>query len=101
MAGKAGCTAPEFNLGGGMAVDYADPWHRFDWATYGQEIAKMALPGETLRIEPGRAITVYSGWYVTKVLDVKKAHGQWYAVLAEGPTTSGHPPPRITISRSL
>ncbi len=101
--GRAGCTAPEFNLGGGMAVDYADPWHRFDWTTYGQEIAKMALPGETLRIEPGRAITVYSGWYVTKVLDVKKAHGQWYAVLRGGthhirtPATKNHNQPFVVI----
>ncbi|REE97114.1 alanine racemase [Thermomonospora umbrina] len=97
---KAGCTdAPEVNLGGGMAVDYSDPSRRFDWATYGSEVASMAQPGETLRIEPGRAVSVYAGWYVTRVLDVKKAHGQWYAVLQGGthhirtPATKNHDQP--------
>ncbi|SEG93377.1 diaminopimelate decarboxylase [Thermomonospora echinospora] len=101
---KAGCTqAPEFNLGGGMAVDYTDPQSRFDWARYGREIASLAHPGQTLRIEPGRAVTVYAGWYVTRVLDVKKAHGQWYAVLSGGthhlrtPATKNHDQPFTVI----
>jgi diaminopimelate decarboxylase len=72
---------PEFNLGGGMAVDYAAPERKFDWADYAKGIAGLARPGETLRIEPGRALSVYSGWYVTEVLDIKKAYGGWYAVL--------------------
>lgn len=75
---------PEINLGGGMAVDYADPGKVFDWSAYGQQIAAMARPGERLRIEPGRAVSVYAGWYVTEVLDLKRAHGQWYAVLRGG-----------------
>jgi diaminopimelate decarboxylase len=95
--------APEFNLGGGMAVDYADPARRFDWAAYGREIAALALPGEVLRIEPGRAVSVYAGWYVTQVLDVKKAHGRWYAVLRGGthhlrtPVTKGHDQPFVVL----
>ncbi|MBA9001909.1 alanine racemase [Thermomonospora cellulosilytica] len=95
-----GCAdAPEFNLGGGMAVDYGDPGNRFDWARYGREIAALARPDETLRIEPGRAISVYAGWYVTQVLDVKKAHGHCYAVLRGGtqhirtPVTKNHDQP--------
>jgi len=100
---KAGVENPEFNLGGGMAVDYANPQQRFDWATYGRDIASLANPGETLRIEPGRAISVYAGWYVTEVLDVKKAHGQWYAVLRGGtmqfrtPVTKQHDQPFIVL----
>lgn len=97
---KIGHTGPrEFNVGGGMAVDYANPGNLFDWKQYGQEIAALAQPGETLRIEPGRAISVYSGWYVTEVLDVKKAHSQWYAVLRGGtmhirtPVTKQHNQP--------
>src|SRR5690606_2136840 len=43
--------------------------------------AALARPGETLRIEPGRAISVYAGWYITEVLDVKQAHGRPHAVL--------------------
>ncbi|WP_030177198.1 type III PLP-dependent enzyme [Spirillospora albida] len=101
--GRAGCTDPEINLGGGMAVDYADPAARFDWAAYGRGVAAMARPGERLRIEPGRAVTVYCGWYVTQVLDVKKAHGRWYAVLRGGthqirtPVTKDHDQPFTVI----
>ncbi|MEU9872209.1 type III PLP-dependent enzyme [Actinomadura sp. NPDC048021] len=97
---KIGHTGPrEFNLGGGMAVDYSTPDTRFDWKQYGAEVAALAQPGETLRIEPGRSISVYAGWYVTEVLDVKKAHGQWYAVLRGGtmhirtPVTKQHNQP--------
>ncbi|GAA2630922.1 type III PLP-dependent enzyme [Actinomadura fulvescens] len=103
---KIGHTGPrEFNLGGGMAVDYAAPDTRFDWKQYGTEVAALARPGETLRIEPGRAISVYSGWYVTEVLDVKEAHGQWYAALRGGtmhirtPVTKQHNQPFIVLNR--
>ncbi|MFJ1708716.1 type III PLP-dependent enzyme [Kitasatospora sp. NPDC088346] len=95
--------APEFNLGGGMAVDYTDPQNVFDWASYGKQIAALAAPGEVLRIEPGRAVSVYAGWYVTQVLDVKKAHGQWYAVLRGGtmqlrtPVTKQHNQPSVVV----
>lgn len=96
---KAGVGNPEYNLGGGMGVDYDDPTARFDWKSYGQQIAALAEPGETLRIEPGRAITVYDGWYITDVLDVKQAHGESYAVLRGGthhfrtPVTKNHDQP--------
>jgi diaminopimelate decarboxylase len=68
--GREWCAAhdvadPEFNLGGGMAVDYARPSATFDWAGYGRGLAGLARPGETLRIEPGRAVTAYCGWYLT------------------------------------
>ncbi|GAA2456949.1 type III PLP-dependent enzyme [Actinomadura vinacea] len=103
---KAEVTNPEFNLGGGMAVDYADPNHRFDWQSYARQVATLGLPGETLRIEPGRAVSVYAGWYVTEVLDVKKAHGQWYAVLRGGtmhlrtPVTKQHDHPFTVIPQN-
>jgi diaminopimelate decarboxylase len=89
----------EINLGGGMAVDYRDPGARFDWAAYGAGLASLRRPGETLRIEPGRALTAYCGWYVTDVLDLKRSHGAWYAVLRGGthhlrtPVTKGHDQP--------
>ena len=89
----------EINVGGGMAVDYRDPSQRFDWAAYGRGLAALRLPGETLRIEPGRAVTAYCGWYVTDVLDLKRTHGSWYAVLRGGthhlrtPVAKGHDQP--------
>jgi diaminopimelate decarboxylase len=77
---------PEVNVGGGMAVDYADPAARFDWAAFGAGLAGILdrRPGLTLRIEPGRALTAYCGWYATEVLDVKRSHGEDFAVLRGG-----------------
>ncbi|MBG0818380.1 alanine racemase [Planomonospora sp. ID82291] len=91
----------EINLGGGMAVSYADPEARFDWVAYGQGLAKLRRDGETLRIEPGRSVTVYCGRYATRVIDVKRVHGQLFAVLAGGthhirtPATKGHDQPVV------
>jgi diaminopimelate decarboxylase len=96
--------APEFTLGGGMAVDYERPDDVFGWAEYGRGLAALArsaaaLPGETLRIEPGRAVTAYCGWYLTRVLDVKHSHGRAFAVVAGGthhlrtPAAKGHSQP--------
>ncbi|MFE2728383.1 type III PLP-dependent enzyme [Kitasatospora sp. NPDC059327] len=100
----AGVVGPaEYNLGGGMAVDYANPQNVFDWASYGKQIASLAGPDEVLRIEPGRAVSVYAGWYVTQVLDVKRAHGEWYAVLRGGtmqlrtPVTKQHNQPSVVL----
>jgi diaminopimelate decarboxylase len=77
--GAAELNVAELNVGGGMAVDYRNPEERFDWAGYG-----ALLPDRPLRIEPGRAIVAYCGWYVTRVLDVKHTRGEAYAVLAGG-----------------
>ncbi|MEV0096842.1 type III PLP-dependent enzyme [Streptomyces sp. NPDC050738] len=91
----------EINVGGGMSVDYAHPEDRFDWAAYGQGLARIldAHPELTLRIEPGRALTAYCGWYATEVLDVKESHGEEFAVVRGGthhlrtPATKGHDQP--------
>ncbi|MFJ7043481.1 type III PLP-dependent enzyme [Streptomyces sp. NPDC101112] len=96
-----GVPLAEVNIGGGMAVDYADPDRRFDWASYGDGLARLLAdhPGLTLRIEPGRALTAYCGWYATEVLDVKHSHGEEFAVVRGGthhlrtPATKGHDQP--------
>ena len=96
---RHGVRDPEFNLGGGMAVDYGRPGARFDWTAYGRGLARCARAGETLRVEPGRAVTAYCGWYVTRVLDVKPSHGRTFAVVAGGthhlrtPAAKGHDQP--------
>jgi diaminopimelate decarboxylase len=52
-----------------------------------------------LRVEPGRSMTAYHGWYVTDVLDVKTTRNQTYIVLRGGthhlrtPVTKGHNQP--------
>jgi len=94
-----GVRHPEFNLGGGMSVDYRDPGTLFDWTAFGRGLAAAARPGETVRIEPGRSVTAYCGWYITRVLDVKRSHGQAFAVVAGGthhlrtPAAKGHDQP--------
>ncbi|WP_407554320.1 type III PLP-dependent enzyme [Streptomyces sp. Pv4-95] len=92
---------PEVTIGGGMAVDYTEPEARFDWAAFGAGLDRLAAaqPGLTLRIEPGRALTAYCGWYATEVLDVKRSHGEDFAVVRGGthhlrtPATKGHDQP--------
>lgn len=96
-----GVPLAEVNVGGGMHVDYADPERRFDWAAYGKGLARLteAHPHLTLRIEPGRALTAYCGWYATEVLDLKHSHGEEFAVVRGGthhlrtPATKGHDQP--------
>ncbi|TDC55847.1 type III PLP-dependent enzyme [Actinomadura sp. KC345] len=95
-----GVRDPELNIGGGMAVDYTAPDSRFDWRSYGK-----GLPANpVLRIEPGRAMTAYHGWYVTDVLDVKTTRGETYVILRGGthhlrtPVTKGHDQPFETLT---
>ncbi|MEU4114458.1 type III PLP-dependent enzyme [Kitasatospora sp. NPDC028055] len=101
LADRHGFPLAEVNVGGGMAVDYDDPARLFDWTAFGEGLAKLldAHPGLTLRIEPGRALTAYCGWYATEVLDVKRSHGEDFAVVRGGthhlrtPATRGHSQP--------
>ncbi|MBP8536875.1 type III PLP-dependent enzyme [Streptomyces sp. MK37H] len=101
LSERHGLGITEVNVGGGMGVDYAHPDRRFDWAAYGQGMADLALrhPGLTLRIEPGRALTVYCGWYITEVLDIKHSGGEAFAVVRGGthhirtPATKQHDQP--------
>ncbi|RNG22569.1 type III PLP-dependent enzyme [Streptomyces sp. NEAU-LD23] len=86
LSDRHGLDLTEVNVGGGMGVDYTRPDTRFDWKAYGEGLAEVAdrNPGLTLRIEPGRALTAYCGWYVTEVLDLKHSRGEAFAVLRGG-----------------
>lgn len=94
---------PELDLGGGMGVDYRAPELRFDWKAYA---AALPATGARLRVEPGRSLTAYHGWYVTDVLDVKQNHGRGYAVLRGGthhlrtPVARGHDQPFTVLRRA-
>jgi diaminopimelate decarboxylase len=101
LTGHTGVRLAEVNVGGGMAVDYGAPERRFDWPAYGAGLARLAAahPDLTLRVEPGRALTAYCGWYVTEVLDVKHSYGEEFAVVRGGthhmrtPAAKGHDQP--------
>jgi diaminopimelate decarboxylase len=98
FAARHGVELAEVVIGGGMNVDYTRPDERFDWPAYR---AALQLPerGPLVRIEPGRALTAYSGWYVTDVLDLKRSGGEWFAVCRGGthhlrtPVAKGHDQP--------
>lgn len=97
-ARRHGLPLAEVNIGGGMNVDYVRPERVFDWAEYARQLT--ALPGDPIvRIEPGRAVSTYSGWYATEVLDIKRSHGEWFAICAGGthhlrtPAAKGHDQP--------
>ncbi|MFC3502478.1 alanine racemase [Micromonospora krabiensis] len=102
--GEVGAT--EVDVGGGMSVDYADPTARFDWSGYGRALGDILdhRPGVRVRIEPGRAVTVYCGAYLAEVVDVKRSYGEWFVVVAGGthhlrtPVAKGHAQP-FTVHR--
>ncbi|MEO3780161.1 type III PLP-dependent enzyme [Micromonospora sp. B11E3] len=100
--------AHEVNIGGGMAVDYTDPANIFDWTRYGGDLQTLLAehPDLVLRIEPGRAVTAYCGWYLTEVIDVKRSHDEWFVVVAGGthhlrtPAAKGHSQPFLHLPRT-
>jgi diaminopimelate decarboxylase len=102
-----GLKTPEVNLGGGMTVDYGDPDQHFDWDTYAKGLGELAeLAGKdavVLRVEPGRAVSVHAGYYVSDVLDLKYTRGRAYAIARGGthhlrtPATKGHSQPMVTL----
>lgn len=69
----------EINVGGGFGVDYVGD-ARFDL-----DQLRAALPvGAPLVFELGRYLAGPAGWYAAEVLDLKRNHGRWFAVLRGG-----------------
>ncbi len=109
FARRHGVRLREVNVGGGMGVDYRRPGEFFDWAGYARRLVALAVtrlgggPAPVLRIEPGRAVSAYAGWYVTRVLELKRSHGEWFAVCLGGthhlrtPVAKGHDQPLVVL----
>jgi diaminopimelate decarboxylase len=77
-ADRLGIDLREVNVGGGFGVDYTGD-RRFDLG------ALAGLPdGVPLVFELGRYLTAAAGWYAAEVLDLKRVHGRWFAVLRGG-----------------
>ena len=73
-----GITLRTINVGGGFGVDYTGG-RTFDLT------ALRALPADPrLVFEPGRYLAAPAGWYAAEVLDLKRVHGSWFAVLRGG-----------------
>jgi diaminopimelate decarboxylase len=85
-AGRTGVALEYLNVGGGFGIDYAGPG-RFDLGALRVGLARAAegLPRSTrLVFEPGRFLAADAGWYAAEVLDLKRVHGRWFAVLRGG-----------------
>ena len=77
-AAPLGIDLREVNVGGGFGIDHTGG-PGFDLAGLGP------LPGEPpLVFELGRYLAGTAGWYAAEVLDVKRSHDRWFAVLRGG-----------------
>jgi len=81
-AARLGVRLRYVNVGGGFGVDYAGG-REFDLAALAAIPARPA-DGPRLVVEPGRWLAAPAGWYAAEVLDLKRVHGQWFAVLRGG-----------------
>jgi diaminopimelate decarboxylase len=69
------------NVGGGLGVDYLSDV-TIDLTALGQDL--IVPDGVELIVEPGRILAADAGWYAAEVLDLKRTHGRWFAVLRGG-----------------
>ncbi|HEV7899974.1 MAG TPA: type III PLP-dependent enzyme [Planosporangium sp.] len=84
VARRLGLDLRYVNVGGGFGVDYTGD-ARFDLAALRAGLAGVRPPdGVTLAFEPGRYLVAAAGWYAAEVLDLKRTHGRWFAVLRGG-----------------
>jgi diaminopimelate decarboxylase len=92
------------NVGGGIGVNYADLDAQFDWSTFASGLSGVAghFPdhcGE-IAFECGRFLTAACGYYAVEVLDLKRNHGQHYALVRGGTHHFGSRRPGSTVTRS-
>jgi diaminopimelate decarboxylase len=94
------------NAGGGFGVDYGEPARSFDWLDFCDGLKRLLSErqeGPRLRFEPGRYVSVGCGWYVMEVLDIKRSHGEYFAVARGGthhfrtPPAQGHDHPFVVL----
>ncbi|MGH8075701.1 MAG: type III PLP-dependent enzyme [Lysobacter sp.] len=87
------------NAGGGFGIDYADHARSFDWQAFCDGLYASALTQRhdlRIRFEPGRFVSVGCGYYVMEVLDIKRSHGEHFAIARGGthhfrtPSAQGH-----------
>jgi diaminopimelate decarboxylase len=83
-AARLGVDLTYVNVGGGFGVDYTGGT-TFDLATFRAGLAGLAVPaGVTLAFEPGRYLVAAAGRYAAEIIDLKRTHGRWFAVLRGG-----------------
>jgi diaminopimelate decarboxylase len=85
-AARLGIDLTYVNVGGGLGVDYTGgtPFDTDAFAAGLVNAADPLPPRARLVFEPGRLLAASAGWYAAEVLDVKRTHGRWFAVLRGG-----------------
>jgi diaminopimelate decarboxylase len=104
---EQGLNLPLLNVGGGMGINYQDPERSFDWPRFCQGLAEViaeeGMADTRIRFEIGRFISAACGYYVMQVLDIKRNHGQHFAVARGGthhfrtPAAQGHDHPFVVL----
>lgn len=87
-----------------IGVNFADLGEQFDWDRFSIGLRKLVVnefPAHwrEIQFECGRYLVAPYGWYAAEVLDVKRNHGENYAICAAIPTTSGSQLPGSTATR--
>ena len=73
------------DVGGGIGVPFGSGDDAFDVERFGAELGRLELPpGTRLIVEPGRWLVAEAGWYAARVVDVKRAYGETFALLRGG-----------------
>jgi diaminopimelate decarboxylase len=80
-AARLGIDLSYVNVGGGFGIDYTGGTS-FDLEALRSGLS--GLDGGLLTFEPGRYLVAAAGWYAAEVLDLKRTHGRWFAVLRGG-----------------
>ena len=85
-----GFTSKFINVGGGLGVDYEDPFSNPipPLAEYFEIFHKMLVvkPGQTVHFELGRSLVANCGVLISKVLYTKKSSGKHFMILDAGMT---------------
>lgn len=78
----------QINVGGGIGINYREPSQQFDWPGFcdglARRLAEPRLRRYRIRFECGRYLTAPCGYYLMEVMDLKRNHGQWFAVCRGG-----------------
>jgi len=108
---ERGLQLPLLNVGGGLGIDYRDPQQSFDWPRFcaglSALLAEQPLGSTRLRFEIGRFISAACGYYAMQVLDIKRNHGQYFAIGRGGthhfrtPAAQGHDHPFVVVRGPL
>ncbi|HEX5496544.1 MAG TPA: alanine racemase [Mycobacteriales bacterium] len=83
-ARRHGVALRTVDVGGGIGVAY-DGGPAFDLAAFGAALRSVPVPdGVRLVFELGRFLVAGAGWYAAEVVDVRRTHGRYFAVLRGG-----------------